>query len=114
MGARRPDLRLARGTAGAGMNSRARFSTGYPLADAIHGEDRGVLERRREERARGVRLVVLAVVHVHIHPLGLGLLAHFIEDRGDPGQSFFDRPALGEIFHLSQLVLGQKLWPHML
>ena len=33
---------------------------GGPLADAVHGEDRGLLEGRVEEGARGVRAVVLA------------------------------------------------------
>jgi hypothetical protein len=35
-----------------------------PLAHAVHRHDRRLLERRREERAGGVRLVVLGVEHV--------------------------------------------------
>ena len=38
---------------------------GRPFADAVEREDGGARKRRREERARGVRLVVAAEMHRH-------------------------------------------------
>ena len=45
---------------------------GRPFANAVHRDDRGLLERRRVERRRGVRFVMVAEVHftlVAVEPL---------------------------------------------
>ncbi len=42
-----------------------------PLADAVHGDDRGLLERRRIEGGRGVRFVMLAEQHLAFVALDL-------------------------------------------
>jgi hypothetical protein len=49
-----------------------------PFADAVHAEDRGLFERRREERRRGVALVMLAEQQALL-PVEVGLpLLHLV------------------------------------